>query len=105
LAPEDLDVLERENYVQSARDGRFKRFYSTDVNVPNGKLRRTPDEVRTALVEIVRGHPGISQKELVREMGIDRDTVGYHLRALIKEDALDSKKMGRYTVYTVNGKQ
>ena len=56
-------------------------------------------------MEIVRGHPGISQKELVRELGIDRDTVGYHLRALIKEDALDSKKMGRYTVYTVNGRK
>lgn len=101
VATYHLDVLEREHYVRSARDGRFKRFYSTDTKIPDAKLRKTPEEVREAVLDIVRASPGISQKELVRELGIDRETVGYHVRVLIKDDQLAAKKKGRYTVYKV----
>ncbi len=102
VATYHLDVLERENYVQSVRDGRLKRFYSTDTKVPNGKMRKTPDEIREALLVIVSEHPGISQKELIRELGIDRETVGYHIRVLIKDGPIKAKRKGRYTVYKVD---
>jgi predicted transcriptional regulator len=102
VATYHLDVLEREHYVQSVRDGRLKRFYSTDTKVPNGKMRKTPEEIRDALLVIVSEHPGISQKELIRELGIDRETVGYHIRVLVKDGFLVGSKKGRYTVYRVN---
>ena len=38
-------------------------------------------------------------------MRLDRFTVGYHLRTLVTEDALDARKKGRYTVYNVNGRK
>ena len=35
------------------------------------------------------------------ELGIDRETVGYHIRLLVTEGQLLSSKEGRYTVYQV----
>ena len=75
------------------------RFFSTDAKIPNGKMRKTPEAVREALIDLVRERPGISQKELIRELGLDRETVGYHVRALVKEDQIKATKKGRYTVY------
>jgi len=103
VATYHLDVLERENFIKSLRDGRLKRFYSTHAKVHNGKLRKTPEEVRVALIELVRENPGISQMELIQGLGIERKTVSYHLAVLVKEDLLETKKMGRYTIYQVNG--
>ena len=99
VATYHLDVLEREHYIQSVRDGRLKRFYSTDAKIPNGRMRKTPEEVRGVLIDLVRERPGISQKELIRELGLDRETVGYHVRTLVKEDQIKALKKGRYTIY------
>jgi predicted transcriptional regulator len=38
-------------------------------------------------------------------VGIDRETVGYHVRYLVKDGRLRDRKKGRYTVYFIsNGK-
>jgi len=98
-----LDVLERENYVRSVRDGRLKRFFTTDTRIPK-TYRMSPEDIRDTLVEIVRSMPGISQKEIIREIGIDRETVGYHLRELVRTRRLRDSKVGRYTVYWADGR-
>lgn len=49
--------------------------------------------------------PDISPLQFIEELGIDRDTVGYHLRALVDDEALEARRRGRYTVYSVNGKR
>ncbi|MCK5252908.1 MAG: winged helix-turn-helix transcriptional regulator, partial [Thermoplasmata archaeon] len=103
VATYHLAVLERENFIRSLRDGRLKRFYSTHVTIPDGKLRKTPEEVRWALIDLVQVRPGISQMELIQELGIKRKTVSYHLAVLVKEGVIEPKKMGRYTVYSANG--
>ncbi len=95
-----LDVLEREEFIRSVRDGRLKRFYSTDTKVPENP-RMTPEEVREAIVQLVRERPGISQKRIINELGVDRDSVGYFLRELVKEGTLRDSKDGRFTVYRV----
>ncbi len=99
-----LEVLERENYVQTVRDGRLKRFYSTDTRIPKSS-RMVPEEMRRVLVELIAGRPGISQKEVIREIGVDRETVGYHLRELVTEGRISHSKRGRYTVYWVAAKR
>jgi predicted transcriptional regulator/fibronectin type 3 domain-containing protein len=99
VAAYHLSVLEEKNYIRSARDGRLKRFYSTDVKVPSD-LRLTPEGIREAITDLVVAQPGISQKGIVNELGIDDDTVGYHLRAMVESGELHSAKQGRYTVYT-----
>ena len=52
------------------------------IGVPNGRER-----------------PEISQKRIINELGIDRDSVGYFLRELVKDGTLEDSKEGRFTVY------
>jgi predicted transcriptional regulator len=98
VAAYHLDVLEREDYIRSVRDGRLKRFYSTDTKVPKD-LRSTPDEVRQEILQVVEAQPGISQKRLVNELGIDGETVRYHLRVLVENGELRDAREGRHAVY------
>ena len=93
-------MLEKEHYIRSVRDGRLKRFYLAGTQIPEN-LRMTPEEMREAVVELVARRPGISQKEVIDELGIDRDTVGYHLRELVAQGRLEDSKQGKYTVYRV----
>jgi DNA-binding MarR family transcriptional regulator len=103
-AAHHLDVLERENFIRAVSDGRKKRFYTVHTKVPE-KRRMTPEEIREAVVDLVASRPGISQLQVIEQLGVDRDTVGYHLRTLVREDVLDARRKGRYTVYTVNGRR
>jgi len=95
-----LDVLEREAFIKSVRDGRLKRFYTVDTMVPEDP-RKTPDEIREAVMAMVKDSPGITQMALVRELSIDHKTLGYHIGTLIKEGFITDSRKGRNTVYQV----
>ncbi len=95
-----LDVLEREEFIRSVRDGRLKRFYSYGTKVPKNP-KMTPEETREAIVSLVRERPGISQQRIINELGIERPSAGYFLRELVKEGELKAEKQGLYTVYRV----
>ena len=99
MAAYHLSVLEEKDYIRSVRDGRLKRFYSVEAKVPKDQ-RLTPEEMRETIIELVESNPGISQRTIVNELGIDDDTVGYHLRTMVESGELHSAKQGRYTVYT-----
>jgi len=51
-AASHLDILEREHYVRSVRDGRLMRFYTTDTTPPRDQ-RRVLEYAREALLAIV----------------------------------------------------
>lgn len=104
VVPYHLDILEREHFVKSVRDGRLMRFYTTDTTPPRDH-RRVLEYARVALYAIVARRPGISQKELVRESGIDVEVVGYHLHALVKEGRLAETQVNRHPVYSVSGRE
>jgi predicted transcriptional regulator len=94
-----LNVLERESFIRSVRDGKMKRFYSAHSKVPEGVM--STEETREAIVELVEKRPGINQLQVMEEMGLDRDTASYYLRDLVSEGRLSDRKKGWYTVYTV----
>lgn len=93
-----MNVLVRENFIRSVNDGHLRRFYSRHTKVPKDH-HLTPTEVRTEILNIVATNPGISQKDIVDELGRDRATVGYHLREMVKEGRLRASRKGQYTVY------
>jgi DNA-binding transcriptional ArsR family regulator len=99
VAAYHLDVLEREGFVRSVRDGTLRRFFSTSTKVPSG-FKMTPDQMRERIIDMVEGHPGINQKAIVDELGIGRTLVGYHLKTLKDEGYLKASRQGRFTVYT-----
>jgi len=99
VAAYHLDVLEREGFVRSVRDGTLRRFYSTSTKVPSDS-KATPDEMRERILELVTQNPGINQKSIVDELGIGRTLVGYHLKTLIDEGYVEAHKQGRFTIYS-----
>ncbi|MCK5413923.1 MAG: winged helix-turn-helix transcriptional regulator, partial [Thermoplasmata archaeon] len=99
VAAYHLDVLEREGFVRSVRDGTLRRFYSSSTKVPGGH-KATPDQMRERILEMVNTNPGINQKTIVDDLGIGRTLVGYHLKTLIDEGYIEAHKQGRFTVYS-----
>ncbi len=102
VAAYHLSVLERKRLIHSIRDGKLKRFYPVEVDVP-GVVGMSPEDLRMAIIELVRRVPGITQIEIMEEMGLNRDSASYYLRQLVKEGRLIARKNGRYTLYTFNG--
>ncbi len=95
-----LNVLEREGFIRSARDGKLKRFYSAHTKVPE-EVGMSPEDMREAIMKLVEKHPGINQAQVMEELGMDRACASYYLRELVKEGRLKAGKDGWYTVYTV----
>ena len=93
-----LSVLEREGFIRSVRDGTLRRFYSTTSKVPRSQ-RLTPEELREHILDLVDGFPGISQKQIVDELGIGRTLAGYHLKNLSIEGFVEARHDGRFTLY------
>lgn len=100
LATYHLDVLEREGFIRSVRDGTLRRFYAADVRIPRER-RLTPEQVEAIIRDMVYKHPGISQKQLIEELGLARRVVGYHLHELVRSGVLVATQRGRNTVYTL----
>jgi ATP-dependent DNA helicase RecG len=98
VAAYHLSVLEREGYIKSTRDGMQRRFYTSTAKVPPTH-NQTPEELRERAISIIHQRPGISQKEISEEMAVNRDTIGYHLRELVKNGDLKTSRDGKYVVY------
>jgi predicted transcriptional regulator len=98
VAAYHLSVLEREGYIRSIRDGMHRRFYTSTAKMPSTH-NQTPEELRERALSIIHKRPGISQKEISEEMGVNRDTIGYHLRELVKNGDLQTSRDGKYVVY------
>ena len=52
-------------------------------------------ERRNGILEVIRKRPGITFRELARELGIGIGDLQYHLRKLEKEGSVFSKKIGK----------
>jgi len=82
-----LRTLERESYVRSYRDGRFRRFYP--VRVPGN--RRSPDprpEMQRRVLAVLNEQPGLSPSQIARALTCSRQALHYHLRQLERDGSL-----------------
>jgi DNA-binding MarR family transcriptional regulator len=91
-----LSVLEREGVIKSRRDGIYKRFYPSEMRIPeNGGLK----ESQRIIIETIKESPGISQKDIATMLGVSSSTVNYHLQDLIKDDIVITKRFGMKVRY------
>jgi predicted transcriptional regulator len=91
-----LSVLEREGVIKSRRDGIYKRFYPSEMRIPeNGGLK----ESQRIIIEKIKEFPGISQKDIATTLGVSSSTVNYHLQDLIKDEIVITKRMGMKVGY------
>jgi predicted transcriptional regulator len=89
-----LNVLEREEFIKSNRDGLYKRFYPKHVKI--SKKGKHLSRLQKDIIEEVERHPGIVQKTLAKFLGESKQVVSYHIKVLTKAKLLKIEKEGSY---------
>jgi len=110
-----LNLLEKGGRVISHKDSKFKRYYANvDGVFGGGELRdciggQEYKEIVSALkgdraVRIVRyimEHPGCTQKEISKDIGINPSTVNWHMNKLKASKIVSLEKKGKFNLYNV----
>ncbi|MBM4247901.1 MAG: winged helix-turn-helix transcriptional regulator [Euryarchaeota archaeon] len=94
-----LKTLEREEFIKSVADGRFKRFYPREMKVPepSEELVLRMNHIQHEILKIIRENPGISQKEIARRIGLSTPTVHYHINIMMSARVINVRRVGRET--------
>ncbi len=98
-----VKVLEKEGFVKSKRDGRYRRFYPIGARVPIKDPRYLTD-VQMDIVDVIMDNPGLSQAEVGRRIGKNRRVVNYHVNLLADTGIVVMKKSGVRTKLYVSKK-
>ena len=87
-----IERLEKERFISSRMEGKFKRFYPPFWDKP-------PEvhlsEVQEILLEQIKRRPGISQSDLGARIGRNRKVVNYQAHQLRELGFIDIEKEGR----------
>lgn len=86
-----INILERERIIKSIRDGKYRRFFPVGTKIIK---RAYPTKIERLILEIVEENPGITQKEIAKQLGISQPTVSYHITKLRKAKRLRTEKHG-----------
>ena len=76
-----LRTLERERYVKSKKDGKFRRFYPWGVKVGE----RDPNhltEIQTNILDIITTDPGVSQANIAAHLRKSRQSINYQIKVM-----------------------
>jgi parallel beta-helix repeat protein len=99
-----LTVLEKGGKIKSRKDGRFRRFYTKETQVPRydgGVLT----EVQKRIVDAVKDIPGVTQKEVASLLGVHQSSVSYQMSRLEERGLIKVEKKGRKVHYYYVGKR
>lgn len=92
-----LGVLEKTQLIQSRREGlKYRVFYPTGMNFPKAERFRLTD-FQIQIIESLRQHPGLTQKELARLLGQKPQTINYNIKVLDQAGLVSVERKGRKT--------
>lgn len=96
-----LTVLERMKLLSSAREGRHKRFFVQGrINYSDkGALAILANPAARIILDAVRQHPGIIQKDLGDRVGLSAGTVAWHVERLAANGLVVKQEDGRSVRY------
>ncbi|MCK4613918.1 MAG: winged helix-turn-helix transcriptional regulator [Thermoplasmata archaeon] len=88
-----LRTLERQRYVKSKKDGKFKRFYpwGTKVGIRDPNFLT---DIQSKIVDIIKSNPGISQAHIANMLGKSRQSINYQVRILRDAGLINVVKHG-----------
>ncbi|RLF51191.1 MAG: hypothetical protein DRN24_05340, partial [Thermoplasmata archaeon] len=93
-----LRVLEKTELIKSRREGlRYRAFYPTSMKFPE-KERYRLTELQTNILEIIKKHDGISQKEIANILKKKPQVINYNIKVLKQAGLIISKKISRKTL-------
>ncbi|UCF08242.1 MAG: winged helix-turn-helix transcriptional regulator, partial [Thermoplasmata archaeon] len=87
-----LRKLEKEGFIHSKRDRRYRRFYPIGVDVPE-ETGITLSKTQENLLDFVEQHPLASQKEIAENLKESQQTVSYNINVLVREGFLEEQKV------------
>lgn len=92
-----LGVLEKTELIQSRREGlKYRVFYPTGMNFPKSERFRLTD-FQIQIIDSLKRHPGLTQKELARLLGQKPQTINYNIKVLDQAGLVSVEKNGRKT--------
>jgi predicted transcriptional regulator len=97
-----LQTLEKQNYIRSARDGMYKRFYPRGTKIPKNPLMGLSD-VQKDILKVLERKPGATQKEISEILGISQQVASYHLNQMMDSGIIRAERQGRALRYSTNG--
>lgn len=86
-----LYTLEKEHYIKSVKDGKYRRFY------PRGTPVTGLSSLQERIVSIIMANPSITQREIANIIDSTPQTVNYNIKKLIKAGVVFLKKDGKHT--------
>ena len=88
-----LRTLERERYVKSKKDGKFKRFYPWGTKVGERDPNYLTD-IQMKIIEIIKGSPGVSQANIANSLHKSRQSINYQIKVLTEAGLINVIKHG-----------
>ncbi len=87
-----MERLERENFVASRTEGKYKRFYPPRWDEPPAIHL---SQIQEIILEQIKKRPGISQSDLGSSIGRNRKVVNYQAHQLRELGLIEIEKEGR----------
>jgi len=92
-----LRVLEKTELIKSRREGvRYRAFYPTGMRFPEAERYRLT-ELQTNILEVIKKHDGINQKEIAKILHKKPQVINYNVKVLRQADLISIRKIGRKT--------
>lgn len=91
-----LYILEREGFVTSRIDGRYKRFYPTGIST---KEKVKTSMIQKAILKMIRQNPNMTQTEIAEALETSKQVVNYHVKSLVNDGLLSVSKNGSSLEY------
>ncbi|MEW6070425.1 MAG: winged helix-turn-helix transcriptional regulator, partial [Candidatus Thermoplasmatota archaeon] len=89
-----LNILEKEGYIRSETEGMYKRFYVMGVKTFE-KAVPVVSNLQKDIIDMVKAHPGITQKELITLTGKSQQAVSYNIKVLMRAGLLREERIGK----------
>jgi DNA-binding MarR family transcriptional regulator len=93
-----LYILEREGFVTSRVDGRYKRFYPVGLKK---EKRAKMSMIQKVLLKMIKQNPNMSQTEIAVTLETSKQVVNYHIKMLEKFGMIRIAKKGAKIEYEV----
>jgi DNA-binding MarR family transcriptional regulator len=93
-----LSVLEKTELIQSRREGlKYRVFYPTGMSFPKKERFRLTD-LQIQILESIKKHPGLTQKQIARSLGRKPQTINYNIKVLDQAGLVSVERRGRHTL-------
>jgi DNA-binding MarR family transcriptional regulator len=87
-----INKLEREEFIKSRQDGKYRRFYPMDAKID---IKLILSEIQERILGWIKKNPGASGSTIANNLGVDRKLVNYHVNVLEKGGFIYTEPRGK----------